>query len=48
MKLDFKEILTSHWSNLAVTVQGGFSDGQDRKGSQKDTTEGHEEVSRDS
>lgn len=41
MELCLKEILISLWSNLVVTVQGGFSEGQDLKGGQRDTMECH-------
>ena len=45
MKLCFKEILISLWSNLEVTVQAGFSEGQDLEEGQRDTVECHGEAS---
>ena len=45
MKLCLKEILISLWSNLEVTVQGGFSEGQDLEGGQRNTAECRGEVS---
>ena len=45
MKLCLKEILISLWSNLEVTVQSGFSEGQDLEEGQRDTVECHGEVS---
>ena len=45
MKLCLKEILISLWSNLEVTVQGGFSESHDPEEGQRDTVECHGEVS---